>query len=230
MQADAPPNVEVKLLLISRHCQGKHNAMYEEYISEGHGFSASEYKMEEQRIARHQPLFDPCLSPKGRAQATELASIIHHEMARGMPQPMHFVSPARRAVETWAAVWGGAAAGMAGENIIARSTATVIEGLRGKIHVHLCNARRPISVLRAEYPQLIIPLGTAENDPWWQPVHDCHYELSDENTILRALQARDAREEYRAGVVRQGGGGSRADYEAQQRRTNYQHHSPLLQR
>lgn len=73
------------------------------------------------------------------------------------------------------------------------------QGLRGKIHVHLCNARRPISVLRAEYPQLIIPLGTAENDPWWQPGHDCHYELSDETPsselFKREMRGRNTEQE-----------------------------------
>lgn len=35
-----------------------------------------------------------------------MASIIKSQMEVGMPVPKHFVSPAKRAVETWAGSWG----------------------------------------------------------------------------------------------------------------------------
>lgn len=42
---------------------------------------------------------------KGQNQAVELAAIIQKQLLAGMPIPQHFVSAAKRAAETWAAIW-----------------------------------------------------------------------------------------------------------------------------
>ncbi|KAI9639053.1 histidine phosphatase superfamily [Dioszegia hungarica] len=193
-QANCPPNVAIKLLLVARHCQGEHNAMDELHIPKNHGFTLTEHRKEMGRIGRHHPLFDPGLSPKGQDQAKALAEAVKDQTMKGMPVPMQFVSPAKRAVETWQATWGTPPAGAVGH-----SGPMVLEGLREKLHVHLCNARRPLSVLKADHARLICPPQMAELDPWWQPGEDCRYERSDTQPpaeqMQRELRGRETEEE-----------------------------------
>ncbi|KAI9639052.1 uncharacterized protein MKK02DRAFT_42093 [Dioszegia hungarica] len=170
--------------------------MVELHIHEKHRLTPKEHRTEMRRIGRHHPLFDPGLSPKGQAQAKALVRVVDAERAKGIPLPKHFVSPAKRAVETWEAVWGGAGlARPAGATAVEVSSQAgpghsflvevyqwsmlTSKSLREKLHVHLCNARRARSLLKAEHPRLICPSQMPESDPWWQPGLDCRYDLSD---------------------------------------------------
>lgn len=131
--------------------------------------------------------------------------VVDAERAKGIPLPKHFVSPAKRAVETWEAVWGGAGlARPAGATAVEVSSqagpghSVLVEvhqwsmltskALREKLHVHLCNARRPLSLLKAEHPRLICPSQMPELDPWWQPGLDCRYDLSDTQPPAELMQ------------------------------------------
>ncbi|KAI9633799.1 uncharacterized protein MKK02DRAFT_28565 [Dioszegia hungarica] len=172
------PRSQIKLLLLTRH--GEHNALCEKLVPATLGLSAADHLERSRRsttnsrsnqVGREWPLFDPSLSAAGTKQVNQLGVTVRQQVERGMPVPKHYVSPARRAVQTWAGVWSNVGEG--------EVSATVIEELREELHVHLCNARRNVSLLQAELSQLVIPADTSEVDPLWQPSSDCRYDRAD---------------------------------------------------
>ncbi|WWC58524.1 uncharacterized protein I303_101067 [Kwoniella dejecticola CBS 10117] len=172
-----PPGESVKVIFAARHGQAEHNAIMDKY---GPGAQVK------------YPMLDPDLTPLGRSQAYETRLALQREIQRGMPIPTKwFVSPLKRAGETCGIEWGfmfadgydidgGGYTGGKGHGV----RATVIENIREHLHVHLCDARCPISTLKAQFTSFTYPAEITDEDTLWQPI-DVRGRETEEELVAR---------------------------------------------
>ncbi|WVW82183.1 hypothetical protein I302_104189 [Kwoniella bestiolae CBS 10118] len=159
-----PPGESVKVIYAARHGQAEHNVIADKYGEMGQ---------------MQHPILDPDLTPLGRSQAYQTRLALERECKRGMPLPERwFVSPLKRAGETCGIEWGWLFAddytsdglkewkGGKGHGV----DATVIENIREHLHVHQCDARYPLSALKAQFTSFTYPEGMSDEDDVWKPI------------------------------------------------------------
>ncbi|WRT64041.1 uncharacterized protein IL334_000968 [Kwoniella shivajii] len=176
-----PPGETVKVIYAARHGQAEHNVIGDKYGEAGQ---------------MTYPILDPNLTALGRSQAFQTRSSLKREYEKGMPLPQKwFVSPLKRAGETCGIEWGwlfhdnlnqmqdGQGRWDAGKchNV----PAEVIENIREHLHVHLCDSRCPITILKPQFPSFVYPENMVDQDESWKPAEVRGRETEDELVARR---------------------------------------------
>ncbi|KAI5305237.1 hypothetical protein KEM56_004938 [Ascosphaera pollenicola] len=161
MNAQAPPNVQYKLIFAGRHGEGYHNVAQATYgnvlwdcywaMQTGNGTASWD---------------DALLTPLGVSQAEEVQQTWAKEMKRGIPLPeVHIVSPLRRCIMTANHTFGDL------DLPHTRPFRPVIKELcRETIGLHTCDRRSTKTVIE-EFagPRYTIENCFTENDLLWTP-------------------------------------------------------------
>ncbi|KAH6621805.1 phosphoglycerate mutase family protein [Boeremia exigua] len=178
-----PPDQKVKLLFLARHGQGTHNV-----AESTHGTPAWEAV-----YARNPAYTDAPLTPLGVSQARAVHDLWAAQLARGMPAPhIYYVSPLTRALQTADATFLALPLPHA-----APYTPCVRERFRETLGIHTCDARRPLSALRAAFPHAVFEPDFAEEDTLW----DAQRRETDAERAVRVGRGLDAVFEGGEGVV-----------------------------
>ncbi|WWC86137.1 uncharacterized protein L201_001008 [Kwoniella dendrophila CBS 6074] len=181
-----PPGESVKVIYAARHGQAEHNVIAEKYGEAGQ--------------LQH-PILDPDLTPLGKSQAFQTRKALEREIKeRNMPLPEKwFVSPLKRAGETCGIEWGWYFNdsylidgqenwnGGKGHGV----EATVIENIREHLHVHQCDERSPISVLKQQFTSFNYPENMDDKDEIWKPADIRGRETEDELVERRGQGIRE---------------------------------------
>jgi len=157
LRAEAPENVQYKLLFVGRHGQGYHNSNAAKY-------DAIEWEFVWAKLnGNFKEVWGPDaeLTPLGEAQALAVQEGWKVNLAAGAPKPETFwVSPLTRTAETMRLSFG---------KILDDEKPLFVEGLREIFGEHTCDKRRTKSYLRQRYPDYAFEEGFSEEDPWWKP-------------------------------------------------------------
>ncbi|KAK7688196.1 hypothetical protein QCA50_008566 [Cerrena zonata] len=160
----APLGTKYKVLFLGRHGEGYHNAGLRKY---GHEEWMRFYSLtdgdDEMTWAP-----DAQLTPLGHSQAAAAREAWRTESSRGIMIPQKFyVSPRRRALETWTGTFGGTR----DYSLFPEEgpTVTIVENCRETYGIYPCDMRLPLSVLQKTYPPPTyqFEVNFTEHDPLW---------------------------------------------------------------
>lgn len=160
LNADSPPTVAYKLLLLGRHGQGYHNLANIKYGEK----EWNEYWLHRTGDGEIVWAPDPELTALGVAQAHDNHRQLKVELADGLAVPTGwYTSPFRRLADTLVGTWSGL--------VDLRAAAPlVVEDFRETIGVHLCDKRLPRRTIAAKYEPLGFEIedGFAEEDVYYK--------------------------------------------------------------
>ena len=147
----------VKTVHFVRHGQAFHNLMADHYTALGREWT--QFTIEPNNPYTIPELADAPLTDKGRQQAYVLQQQV---MSLENPPDLIALSPLCRALQTGV---------IAFENLIGKSLFLAHEMTREEIGVHMCDKRRPVSRLLAEFPQVHFSLLEDEHDLLFSETH-----------------------------------------------------------
>ncbi|KAF1736094.1 putative phosphoglycerate mutase [Beauveria bassiana] len=156
LNLEAPDNVSYKIMFLTRHAQGFHNAMKDkaaagETCDENHGDDAEAQ------------CFDALLTDVGIAQADALGAQWH--ATAGLPVPQsHYASPLTRCLQTAERYLQPLMSVRRGGGGISHRPTIIKEGLRERWTTHTANMRRPRAWIAARWPACEIEHGFSEED------------------------------------------------------------------
>lgn len=164
-----------------RHGQGEHNAAA---LKVGYGctcISGRPAENGDQCPYIDESLLDPPLTALGQQQATEARP------RQGWPEKV-YVSTLQRALQT-------AQGAFAPSDGFPTPPMLSVEIIREQFGLHHCDARRPLSVIRQQFPDVDFSRVDSEHDPLWQPVRETKTSLAQRGMeTLRLLAADPARD------------------------------------
>ena len=106
---------------------------------------------------------DPPLSTKGEGDADRIAAAWKAETGAGLAIPDSFyASPMQRACQTLQRTW---------HELVPDVSPLIIEGLRERLGVNLCDARSTRTVIAQRFPTFRFEPGFVEDDELFQPDH-----------------------------------------------------------
>lgn len=172
---------DVRVLYLARHGQGQHNV-----VRDAVGAEAWEGKISRQREYNGVTFApDPPLSEKGEGDADRIAAAWRAEHDAGLAIPESFyASPMQRACQTLQRTW---------RELVPDVSALIIEGLRERLGVNLCDARSAKSVIAERFPTFRFEPGFVEADELFEPDHRETFDEMDTRlrAALNSIIARD---------------------------------------
>lgn len=162
LNAESPPNTQIKLLYLARHGQGFHN------VAESH-YGTRDWDCYWSKLDGNGTITwaDARLTSVGEDQALAARKFFAAKLeAENIPVPEAFyVSPLERCLKTAKITWGDVLDLPEDDKF----RPMVKELLREALGVHTCDRRSDRTYITKNYPHYAIERGFEEDDPLWDP-------------------------------------------------------------